>query len=92
MMIVGPVGVADALASCIMMRRTTVSADSRALETLEAEARRRGVSLSALLAEAVDDKADAIRASRRPRLGIGRSHDGLSAAEVTALPVAEPPA
>ena len=75
-----------------MMRRTTVSADHEALDTLEAEARRRGVSLSALLAEAVDEKAETIRAARRPRVGLGRSRDGRSAAELTAEPVAEPPA
>jgi hypothetical protein len=50
------------------------------------------VSLSAVLAEAVEDKADSIRAARRPRLGLGRSRDGRSAAELTAEPVAEPPA
>jgi Ribbon-helix-helix protein, copG family len=75
-----------------MMRRTTVAADHDALDTLEAEAKRRGVSLSAVLAEAVDDKAASIRAARRPRVGLGRSHDGQSAAELTAEPVAKPPA
>ena len=75
-----------------MMKRTTVTADHDALGTLEAEAKRRGVSLSALLAEAVDEKAASIRASRRPRVGLGRSRDGRSAAELTAEPVAEPPA
>ena len=75
-----------------MMRRTTVSADREALDTLESEARRRGVSLTAILAEAVEDKAAAIRGSRRPRVGLGRSTDGKSAAEVTAEPIAEPPA
>jgi hypothetical protein len=80
------------LASRIMMRRTTVSANREALETLEAEARRRGVALTVLLAEAVDDKAASIRAARRPRVGLGRSRDGKSAAELTAEPVAEPPA
>jgi hypothetical protein len=80
------------LASCIMMRRTTVAADHDALDTLEAEARRRGVPLTAVLAEAVEDKAASIRAARRPRVGLGRSSDGRSAAEVTAQPIAEPPA
>ena len=75
-----------------MMRRTTVSADQDALATLEAEARRRGVSLTALLAEAVDEKAALIRSARRPRVGLGRSTDGKSAAELTGEPVAEPPA
>jgi Ribbon-helix-helix protein, copG family len=75
-----------------MMRRTTVTADHDSLDTLEAEAKRRGVSLSAVLAEAVDDKAASIRAARRPRVALGRSRDGRSAAELTAEPVAEPPA
>ena len=74
-----------------MMRRTTVAADREALDTLEAEARRRGVSLTTILAEAVEDKAAAIRRSRRPRVGLGRSTDGRSAAEVTSEPIAEPP-
>jgi hypothetical protein len=80
------------LESRIMDRQTTVRADSAALETLEAEARRRGDSLSAVLAEAVEEKAIAIRRVRKPRLGIGRSSDGRSAAETTAEPVAHPPA
>jgi hypothetical protein len=80
------------LASHIMMRRTTVTADEAALDTLAAEARRRGVALTAVLAEAVEDKAESIRAARRPRIGIGRSSDGRSAAELTAEPIAEPPA
>jgi hypothetical protein len=75
-----------------MMRRTTVAADREALGTLEAEARRRGVSLSSILAEAVEEKAASIRAARRPRVALGRSTDGRSAAEVTAEPIAEPPA
>jgi hypothetical protein len=75
-----------------MLRRTTVTAPDDALDTLEAEARRRGVSLSTVLAEAVQDKAESIRAARRPRVGLGRSQDGRSAAELTAEPVAEPPA
>jgi hypothetical protein len=73
------------------MRRTTVSADREALDTLEAEARRRGVPLTAILAEAVEDKAAAIRRSRRPRVALGRSSDGRSAAQVTAEPIADPP-
>lgn len=80
------------LESCIMNRRTTVSADSDALATLEAEARKRGESLSSVLAEAVEEKAVAIRRMRKPRLGLGRSSDGRSAAETTAEPVARPPA
>ncbi len=80
------------ITSCIMHhRRTTVTAPADALATLEAEARRRELSLSSVLAEAVDEKAAAIRASRRPRLGVGRSSGGRSAAEVTEEPVAEEP-
>ncbi len=72
-------------------RRTTVSANASELSTLEAEARRRGVSLSMVLEEAVAEKARAIRAGRRPRLALARSSDGRAAAEVTAEPIARPP-
>jgi hypothetical protein len=75
-----------------MTRRTTVAADRKALDTLEAEAHRRGVPLTALLAEAIEEKAASIRAARRPRVGIGRSTDGRSAADLTPEPVGEPPA
>lgn len=79
------------LASCIMHWRTTVTAGSQALATLEAEARRRGTSLTAVLAEAVDEKAVAIRRARRPRVGVGRSTDGRSAVETAGEPIAHPP-
>jgi Ribbon-helix-helix protein, copG family len=81
------------LASCIVikLRRTTVSASSAALGTLEAEADRRGVPVSVLLREAIEEKARALRASRRPRVGVARSSDGASAADVTSEPVAEEP-
>jgi hypothetical protein len=69
-----------------------VSADVDALATLESEAQRRGESLSAVLAEAVAEKADAIRRSHRPRVGLGRSSDGRSAAEDATRPVARPSA
>ncbi len=69
-----------------------MAANREALDTLEAEARRRSVALTVLLAEAVDEKAASIRAGRRPRVALGRSRDGRSAAELTAEPVAEPPA
>jgi hypothetical protein len=74
-----------------MHRRTTVKADTEALSTLEGEARRRGDSLSAVLAEAVEEKAIAIRDARRPRLGLGQSSDGGSAAESATSPIARPP-
>ncbi|MGC2375096.1 MAG: hypothetical protein WA484_14580 [Solirubrobacteraceae bacterium] len=73
------------------VRRTTVAARRASLDTLEAEAHRRGVSLSTILAEAIDEKAKALHASRRPRLGIARSTDGLSAAELTGEPISNPP-
>jgi hypothetical protein len=72
-------------------RRTTLAASTESLDTLEAEARRRGVPLTAVLAEAVDDKAASLRAARRPRVGVARSRDGRRAAEVTAEPIARPP-
>ena len=73
------------------LRRTTVSAPPAALDTLEAEASRRGVPLATLLREAVEDKARLLRQSRRPRVGVARSTDGRSAADVTAEPIAEAP-
>lgn len=80
------------LASCIMTtRRTTVAASESSLRILETEAERRGVPLSVVLREAIDEKAQALHASRRPRVGVARSTDGRSAAEVTAEPVADDP-
>jgi hypothetical protein len=73
------------------LRRTTVTASEAALRTLEAEAARRQTSLSSVLAEAVDEKALAIREHRRPRVALGRSNDGLRAADLTAEPIARPP-
>lgn len=73
------------------LRRTTVSAPPETLRTLGAEARRRNVPLSALLREAVEEKAHALRTARRPRVAVARSTDGRSAAEVTAEPIAEAP-
>jgi hypothetical protein len=72
-------------------RRTTVTASEDALRTLAAEAARRRTSLSAVLAEAVEDKARALRERRRPRVGLGRSTDGRGAADLTAEPVARSP-
>jgi hypothetical protein len=58
--------------ACIMnqMRRTTIAARAASLATLEAEAERRGVSLTAVIAEAIDEKAEELRARRRPRFGL----------------------
>jgi len=74
-----------------MNRRTTVSAPSEVLDTLRSEAHRRGVSLTTILAEAVSEKAASLRSERRPRLGVGASSDGRSAAAVTGEPVARAP-
>lgn len=80
------------LSSPIMhLQRTTVTTTPETLRTLQAEAERRGVSLASLLREAVEEKATALRAVRKPRVGIGRSTDGLRAAEVTAEPIARDP-
>jgi hypothetical protein len=73
------------------MRRTTVSAPQATIRTLEVEAERRSVPLATLLREAVEEKAKALRTRRRPRVGVARSTDGRSAAELTAEPVAEEP-
>lgn len=72
-------------------RRTTVAAAVEDLATLEAEAVRRGVPLTAILAEAVAEKARSLRVRRRPRVGVARSTDGRSAAEVAAEPIARTP-
>ena len=72
-------------------RRTTVTAGRDSLSTLEAEAARRGVALTVVLSEAIDEKAGRLRAARRPRVGLGRSVDGRAAADVTAEPVSRPP-
>jgi hypothetical protein len=61
-----------------MVRRTTVSADPDDLETLEYEARRRGVSLNHVLREAVAEYAQEVRAARTPHFGIGRGGPDLS--------------
>jgi len=73
------------------IRRTTVAARADDLDALEAEAERRGVSLTAVLAEAVADKAASLRAGRAPRVGVARSSDGAAARDVTSHPVAEAP-
>jgi len=73
-------------------RRTTVMAPLKDLQTLEAEAHRRGVSLARVLREALEEKARVLREARRPRVGVARSTDGRSAREVTSEPIAESPA
>lgn len=72
-------------------RRTTIAADEDDLATLEAEAKRRGTPLTSVVAEAISEKATALRARRRPHVGVARSTDGRSAAEVASEPVAHPP-
>lgn len=64
------------------VRRTTVTADADDLAVLEAEARRRGVPLSQVLREGVAWQAEALRAERRPRFGVGRGEPGLSTTSV----------
>lgn len=72
-------------------RRTTVLVDEDALATLGFEAKRRSVPLAELLREAIDDKVLTLRTARRPRLGVARSSDGRSAADMTGDPVAHDP-
>jgi hypothetical protein len=43
------------------------------------------------MAEAIDEKAQALHASRRPRFGVASSTDGRSAAQTTGEPIAYPP-
>lgn len=74
-----------------MKSRTTVTAERSDLDTLRAEAARRGLPLSAVLAEAVTEKAESIRKRRRPQVGVARSRDGRTAAALTSEPVARSP-
>lgn len=65
------------------IRRTTLAAEADDLAVLEREARRRGVSLAALLRETVAEKAGELRRSQpKPRFGIGHSPGGASMASV----------
>jgi hypothetical protein len=71
-----------------MSRRNTPSADSEAQATSVDVACRRGESLGEVPAEAVEEKARAIRP--RPRVGLGRSGDGKGARELMEDPIAGP--
>jgi hypothetical protein len=61
-----------------MIQRTTIAAEAEVLEILRAEARRRGMSLATLVGEILAEKAEHLRQSRRPRVGIGHSGGGVS--------------
>jgi hypothetical protein len=63
-----------------MIKRTTLAADQDDLAVLEAEARRRRVSLALVLRELVAKEADALRRERKPRFGIARSGVGAARA------------
>jgi hypothetical protein len=65
-----------------MMKRTTVSADPDDMAVIEYEAKRRGVSLTLVLREAVAVYAAEVRSSHLPHFGIGRGDPGLSQASV----------
>lgn len=66
--------------SIMAIRRTTVPAESDDLAILKLEARRRGVSLGALLKEMVGREAAAIRSSHRPRTGVVNRPVSIAAA------------
>jgi hypothetical protein len=65
-----------------MIQRTTVAAEREDLETLRTEAQRRGISLASLTGEILSERAAELRRARRPRVGIGRSGNGVSQASV----------
>lgn len=71
------------------IRRTTVAADADLLLFWELEAQRRGISLSAVLAEALAERRDQLRAGRKPRFGLFSSGGGWSATDANE-PVARP--
>lgn len=64
----------------MVLSRTTVAAKHDDLAVLRAEARRRGVTLSVALSEAVTQAADDLREQRRPRFGLGCSGNGAARA------------
>jgi hypothetical protein len=68
--------------------RTTLAADAEDLARLRDEARRRAVSLAAVLREVVAREAQALRAMRRPRVAVG--HSGVGAAGEAATHPDEP--
>jgi hypothetical protein len=61
-----------------MNHRTTITARRDDLETLRAEARRRQTSLNRLLQELIAKEAAELRSARQPKLGIGRSGQGVA--------------
>ena len=61
-----------------MIQRTTVAAEAEVLETLKAEAARRGVSLAVLAGEILAERATELRRSRRPRIAVGHSGTGVA--------------
>ena len=64
------------------IRRTTLAAEADDLALLQAEARKRGVSLAQLLREVVAERAQQLRATRRPRFGVVSSGGtGIAVAE-----------
>lgn len=63
-----------------MIQRTTVPAEVDDLVVLKEEARRRDISLGSLLREVVEREAAAIRAARRPRIGVVDRPTGIAAA------------
>ena len=55
-----------------------MAAEQEDMETLRAEAQRRGISLASLTGEILSEKAAELRRARRPRVGVGRSGTGVS--------------
>jgi hypothetical protein len=62
----------------MITKRTTVAADADDLYVIEREAKRRGVSVSHMLREAVAEYAVEIRAKRAPRFGVAEGPPDLS--------------
>jgi hypothetical protein len=62
------------------VRRTTLAAEADDLALLEAEARRRKISLAQVLRELVAREAEDLRRARRPRFGVARTAEGAARA------------
>jgi len=74
------------------VRRVTITVSADSIDILQAEAKRRRVSLTTIVAETIEEKVSALRRAPRPRLGLGASAGrSAGAAALTGQPVADCP-
>ena len=74
------------------VRRVTITVSADSIDILQAEAKRRRVSLTSIVTEIIEEKVSALRLTPRPRLGLGASAGrSAGAAALTGQPVADRP-